>query len=690
MDEKNAIEYLVSFDCDYDCDGCPFNGWNQDPDSYESYCSGEYGESSIKNSDLRKNVFLTRAAAEAALALRMGKHNGAEMVMRNEKNYPARLLNALRLNDLLGTDIDYENLTEDQIKGADYILSLLTEREKIVLDLYYKSAMSRKWIAERYNLSEKRVRQIIDEALKKLQIKELLLYAAEGFDSHKRRMEEQLRTEESKFCMARGIDPAMQTQTITVNPADTQTVKFYNEPLCSLTLTKRDSVTGKPVPDTEFTVKDANGNEIGRYTTGEDGTAVVTGLIPGAAYVVAESKVPNGYVLNTTPQTITVKNGGNTLTSGSGGASGAAQGGSNGGNHLDFENDPKTTLVIQKYIAGTNNEPLSGVEFLVTDSSGAVVGTSNGRYITDKDGRIVIEGLEPGQTITARETRTVDGYVLDAEPQSIKIKTGEAQSMTFWNKKAGTLVIRKLDKLTNAPLTGAEFELTYAEGGYVDDANGHLSSKGMYTTDAKGEIRISGITGTVVVKETKPANGYVIDQSTQTQTVTVNPQDTQTLTFLNEPLCSLTLTKLDSVTGKPVPNTEFTVKDGNGNVLGRYTTGKDGTAVVTGLIPNSTVVVSESRVPDGYVLNTTPQTIIVRNGANTLNSAVAGTTGGGTGSTGGSAGTAGSGNGLTFLLLRKKIQAHEVQGIVLFAKKSRQGGSFSLPSCRSFFTSSTE
>ena len=83
-------------------------------------------------------------------------------------------------------------------------------------------------------------------------------------------------------------------------------------------------------------------------------------------------------------------------------------------------------------------------------------------------------------------------------------------------------------------------------------------------------------------------------RDTQTQTVTVNPLDTQTLTFLNEPLCSLTLTKLDFVTGKPIPGTEFTVKDGNGTVLGRYTTGKDGTVVVTGLVPGSTVEIGRA------------------------------------------------------------------------------------------------
>ena len=79
-----------------------------------------------------------------------------------------------------------------------------------------------------------------------------------------------------------------------------------------------------------------------------------------------------------------------------------------------------------------------------------------------------------------------------------------------------------------------------------------------------------------------------------------------------------------TVTGKPVPGTEFTVKDGNGTVLGRYTTGKDGTVTVSGLVPGSTVVVSESKVPSGYVLNTTPQTIIVRNGSNSITSGAGG------------------------------------------------------------------
>ena len=416
------------------------------------------------------------------------------------------------------------------------------------------------------------------------------------------------------------IDQSTQTQTVTVNPLDTQTLTFLNDPLCSLTITKVDSVTGKPVPNTEFTVKDGNGNLIGRYTTGSDGKVTVTGLVPGSTVVVAESRVPAGYVLDTTPQTIVVQNGsGNSVTTGS--TNGGVTGGntSGNGNGLTFENDPTTTLTIQKFVDGTANEPLQGVEFLVTDSSGAVVGPNNGYYYTDKDGRITISNLEPGTTITARETKALDGYVLDSTPQTIQIKVGEGQTLTFWNKKAGTLVIRKLDKITGEPLSGVEFELTYAEGGYVDDANGHLSSKGLYTTGTNGEIRISGITGTIVVKETKCLPGYTIDPATQVQTVTVNPADTQTITVYNTPGTTLTIQKyVTGTTDQPLAGVEFLITDGSGAYVGPnngiYRTDQSGRITLSDLKPGTVITAKETKTADGYVLDGTPQSITIKEG----------------------------------------------------------------------------
>ena len=428
---------------------------------------------------------------------------------------------------------------------------------------------------------------------------------------------------ETKAAPGYVIDQTTQTQTVTVNPMDTQTLVFLNDPLCSLTLTKLDSVTGKPVPGAEFTVKDGDGNVLGRYTTGKDGTVVVTGLIPGSTVVVTESRVPSGYVLDTTPKTIIVKNGsGNSFTSGGGnnaGNNGGGSGSSGNGNDLTFENDPKMTLTIHKYIEGTANEPLAGVAFKVVDGSGKPLNPDGGIYYTNNAGEIVLEGLEPGTTITAQEVKTVDGYVLDGRPQSIKIEAGKAQNLTFWNKPAGSLVIRKLDKQTGKPLAGVEFEMIYSEGGYVDTDNGHLSSKGLYTTDDHGEIHISGIIGTVVVKETRPLPGYTIEPGRESQTVTVNPQETQTLTFYNIPANTLTIQKyIDGSDNEPLAGVEFLVTDSTGAVVGPnngyYTTDKDGRISIPGLTPGTTITVKETRTLEGYILDEQPQSITIKEG----------------------------------------------------------------------------
>ena len=58
--------YLVDFNCDSDCDGCPFFAWKQGY-SGEWSCDGEYNQATVKGCDFGKTVFLTREEAEAAL-----------------------------------------------------------------------------------------------------------------------------------------------------------------------------------------------------------------------------------------------------------------------------------------------------------------------------------------------------------------------------------------------------------------------------------------------------------------------------------------------------------------------------------------------------------------------------------------------------------------------------------------------
>ena len=66
-----GLMYLVSFECDSDCDGCPFNSWKQDY-SGEWSCDGEYNQAAVQGCDFGKTAFLNRKEAEAALA-KMGE-----------------------------------------------------------------------------------------------------------------------------------------------------------------------------------------------------------------------------------------------------------------------------------------------------------------------------------------------------------------------------------------------------------------------------------------------------------------------------------------------------------------------------------------------------------------------------------------------------------------------------------------
>lgn len=383
---------------------------------------------------------------------------------------------------------------------------------------------------------------------------------------------------------------------------DTQTVVIKNSKAGSLIIDKRDSLTGEPLEGVTFKVTTATGEYVpdkngyissnGLYFTDQDGKIQIDGVV--GTLVVTETATIPGYSIDPATKTQTVVvNPNDTQT-------------------LHFTNTPSTTLVIEKYIEGTTT-PLKGVTFLVTDSTGAVVGRSNGEYITDENGRIVISDLEPGITVIARETKTLEGYVLDTTPKSIAIKAGEVQTLRFYNEAEGTLVIRKLDSVTKKPLAGVEFELTYADGGYVDDANGHLSSKGLYTTDANGEIRISGVTGTIVVKETKTIDGYTIDEATRSQTVQVNPEDTQTLTFYNDPVGGVEIIKVNAVnTSERIPNVTFEIRKVDDELIDTVTTDENGRAFVS--LEDGAYYAVEIEAAKGFKLDDTPHYFEVESG----------------------------------------------------------------------------
>ena len=389
------------------------------------------------------------------------------------------------------------------------------------------------------------------------------------------------------------------TQEVYIQSGTGKTLTFENIPLSALVVWKYDSVTGEAVSNAVFQVKyltgtsGTGGTVIGTYKTSANGSFTVTSLREGT-YIVEELASDSGHVIDTAPQTAYI----------SGKEQDVVQ--------LYFGNTPKGALLVKK-IDRVTHAPLSDVEFMVTTADGTVVGDANGKFVTDSAGSFTVEGITPGTTLVVRETRAKEGYVLDDTPQTATIKAGQTVTLEFRNAPKGNLIINKLDSVTGKPLEGVQFKITYADGRFVDAEGGKLSSNGLYVTDQNGQIILNQITGTIMVTEVQTIPGYSIDENTRTQTVVVNPDDTQTLTFTNTPIGGLIITKSDESSGKRLSGVQFEVRKMNGEVIGTYTTDRNGMIQIPQL-DSGWYTVTELKTVSGYQLDATPQQVEVKDG----------------------------------------------------------------------------
>mgnify|MGYP005981453103 CR=1 FL=1 len=395
------------------------------------------------------------------------------------------------------------------------------------------------------------------------------------------------------------ITDAAETVYLSGKDQDVITVTFGNDKMGSLLIVKKDAVTGAPISDVEFFITDSDGSVIGnangKYVTDSAGTIRIDDLTPGMTVIAKEVRAKEGYILDDTPQSIKIKR--------------------NAVMTLEFRNQPKGGVLVKK-VDSVTNAPISDVEFLVTDSDGNLIGNSNGKFVTDSAGTFTIMDVAPGTTLIIKESRTRDGYLLDDTPQTVKVKSNDIVTVEFRNQPLGGLRIVKLDSITHKPLEGVEFKVTYADGSFVPDKNGQISSNGIYRTDKNGEVLISGLIGTFVVTETKTLSGYIIDENTRSQTVVINPNDLQTLTFYNAPSGGLQIIKSDEDTGERIGNVKFEIRKMNGEIIGTYTTDRDG--VIS--IPNAEsgwYTIVERKAANGYALDTTPVNACVKDGETT-------------------------------------------------------------------------
>jgi len=391
------------------------------------------------------------------------------------------------------------------------------------------------------------------------------------------------------------------TQECFISGGESKVLTFENTPLSAIIIRKVDSESGQPLEGAWFRVRylggtsGTGGTVVGEIKTSQNGTAILTGLAAGT-YVCEEISAPDGYVITDATETVYLSGKDQDVIT------------------VTFGNDKMGSLLIVKKDAVTG-APISDVEFLVTDSDGSVIGTANGRYVTDSAGTIRIDGLTPGMTVIAREVRAKDGYILDDTPQSIKIKRNSVMTLEFRNQPKGGVLVKKVDAVTNAPISDVEFLVTDSDGNLIGNSNGK------FVTDSAGTFTITDIAPgtTLIIKEARAKAGYILDDTPQT--VKVKSNEVVTVEFRNQPKGNLIVVKQDSVTKKPLEGVEFKITyadgsyvDAEGGTLsstGLYRTDKAGKITISGI--SGTVVVTEIETIPGYTIdeNTRTQTVVV-------------------------------------------------------------------------------
>ncbi|MEF2660778.1 SpaA isopeptide-forming pilin-related protein [Dysosmobacter sp.] len=391
------------------------------------------------------------------------------------------------------------------------------------------------------------------------------------------------------------------TQECFISGGESKVLTFENTPLSAIIIRKVDSESGQPLEGAWFRIRylggtsGTGGTVIGEHLTSSNGTIVVTGLKAGT-YVCEEISAPDGYVITDATETVYLSGKDQDVIT------------------VTFGNDKMGSLLIVKKDAVTG-APISDVEFFITDSDGSVIGTANGRYVTDSAGTIRIDGLTPGMTVIACEVRAKDGYILDDTPQSIKIKRNSVMTLEFRNQPKGGVLVKKVDAVTNAPISDVEFLVTDSDGNLIGNANGK------FVTDSAGTFTITDIAPgtTLVVKETRAKDGYILDDTPQT--VKVKSNEVVTVEFRNQPKGNLIIVKQDSVTKEPLEGVEFKIVYADGSYVdaaggtlsstGLYWTDNAGKISISGI--SGTIVATEVKSIPGYSIdeNTRTQTVVV-------------------------------------------------------------------------------
>ena len=280
------------------------------------------------------------------------------------------------------------------------------------------------------------------------------------------------------------------------------------------------------------------------------------------------------------------------------------------GHTFRFSNRPLSAISVWKYDSETG-AAIEGAVFQVRYLSGNTSGTGGtviGTYRTSANGSFTVTGCKAG-TYIIEELSSDGSHVIDTPPQTVYL-SGEDQEVVqvyFGNSPKGSLLIKKVSSGDNSPISDVQFFVTESDGTVVGDSNGY------FTTDSAGTILIEGIDPgtTLVVKETRAKDGFLLDDTPQTAQIKAG--QTVTLEFRNKPLGNLVIEKWGRTgsTTVPLKGVKFEIKYANGQFVdaaggtlssnGIYYSDSSGKITLSGV--TGTVIVTELESVPGFTID---------------------------------------------------------------------------------------
>ena len=383
-------------------------------------------------------------------------------------------------------------------------------------------------------------------------------------------------------------------QTVALRPGKTSEVTFVDYEKPGLEIIKKNIANGEPIEGVTYRIEQIDGSYSTTATTDSHGR-IFLDSIPVGTYRVTEINVPSYVILCPIPQEVALK-AGETST-------------------VTFFNALKPTLEIRK-VDSVTGDPVKGAKFQIWYASNHTdSGELNdlGTYYTDESGKIILPEVKDGW-YKVTELEAPHGYsIKEPATQECFIVGGESKVLIFENTPLSAIIIRKVDSESGQPLEGAWFRIRYLSG--TSGTGGTVV--GEYRTSSNGTIVVTGLkAGTYICEEISAPDGYVITDAAETVYLSGKDQDVITVTFGNDKMGSLLIVKKDAVTGAPISDVEFLITDSDGSVIGnangKYVTDSAGTIRIDGLTPGMTVIVTEVRAKDGFILDDTPQTVKVK------------------------------------------------------------------------------